>query len=242
VSVNLLLRIIFTAMPVVASIIIVVFLSRLESPLVHIWANLFGQKLPGRKPSAQPCIIWIGLFVCLCSIVFSIAMEKILDVQTNVNAQPVITVVIPTNYVVPVNAVTTSTYDFSKNPNLALGKEGYASSVETFHYASRAFDGDPNTAWSSEFADSQWIYVDLGAIYNIQQVKITWERAYGQAFTIDLSDNELIWKTVYTQSNGSPDVAVIPISGKGRYVRMSGIKRGTEWGFSIWEFEVYGTP
>ena len=77
-------------------------------------------------------------------------------------------------------------------------------------------------------------------MYTIQQIKIGWERAYGQAYTIALSENEIIWNTVYTEENGSPDVAVIPISGRGRYVRMSGIKRGTDWGFSIWEFEVYG--
>jgi hypothetical protein len=233
---------IFSVISFVAAILIVAFSNRLESTLAHIWADLLGQKLSGRKPSRQPYIIWLGFFICICLGSFSVMMGAILDVPTNANAQPAITVVIPTNYVVPANAIATPTFDFSKNPNLAVGKEGYASSVETFHYASRAFDGDPNTAWSSEFSDGQWIYVDLGEIYNIEQVKITWERAYGQAYTIDLSDNELFWETVYTQSNGSPDVAVIPISGRGRYVRMAGIKRGTDWGFSIWEFEVYGTP
>ena len=233
---------IFAAISFVAAIVIAVFSNRLESTLAHIWVDLLGEKLPGRKPTRQPYIIWLGFFIFLCIGVFSVMMREILDTPTYASAQPAITVVIPTNYVIPANAVATPTFDFSTNPNLALGKDGYASSDETFHYASRAFDGDPNTAWSSEFADGQWIYVDLGAIYTIQQIKIVWERAYGQAFNIDLSDNELIWETVYTESNGSPDVAIIPISGRGRYVRMSGIKRGTDWGFAIWEFEVYGVP
>jgi uncharacterized protein YciU (UPF0263 family) len=124
--------------------------------------------------------------------------------------------------------------------NLALGKDGDSSSVETFHYVSRAFDGDTTTAWSSEFKDNQWMYVDLGSIYTIQEVRIVWERAFGREYTIDISTNGILWNTVYTETKGSPDVAVIPISSKGRYVRMSGIERGTIWGFSILEFEVYG--
>lgn len=231
---------IFAAIVFVAGIVIFVFLNKLESPITHIWADIFGQKLPGRKVSKQPCIIWVGFFTCLCIGVFSVMMKEILNTQASTNVPPVITVVLPANYSLPPNAIETPALTSATTRNLALGKDGYASSVETFHYASRAFDGDPTTAWSSKFADGQWIYVDLGSVYTIQQIKIVWERAYGQAFTIDLSDDEITWNTVYTQANGSPDVAVIPISSRGRYVRMSGIKRGTDWGFSIWEFEVYG--
>jgi mannan endo-1,4-beta-mannosidase len=32
------------------------------------------------------------------------------------------------------------------------------------------------------------------------------------------------------------------LSGTGRYVRMYGTARGTSWGYSLWEFDVYGTP
>jgi hypothetical protein len=32
------------------------------------------------------------------------------------------------------------------------------------------------------------------------------------------------------------------LSGTGRYVRILGTRRGTPWGYSLWEFEVYGTP
>ena len=30
------------------------------------------------------------------------------------------------------------------------------------------------------------------------------------------------------------------LSGTGRYVRMYGTQRGTQYGYSLWEFEVYG--
>ncbi len=30
------------------------------------------------------------------------------------------------------------------------------------------------------------------------------------------------------------------LSGVGRYVRMRGVERGTGYGYSLWEFEVYG--
>ena len=32
----------------------------------------------------------------------------------------------------------------------------------------------------------------------------------------------------------------IPVKATGRYVRMYGTVRGTQYGYSLWEFEVYG--
>jgi hypothetical protein len=32
-----------------------------------------------------------------------------------------------------------------------------------------------------------------------------------------------------------------PVTGSGRYVRMYGTKRSTGYGYSLWEFQVYGS-
>ena len=32
----------------------------------------------------------------------------------------------------------------------------------------------------------------------------------------------------------------LPVSGSGRYVRMYGTARGTPYGYSLWELQVYG--
>src|SRR3974390_3325118 len=76
-------------------------------------------------------------------------------------------------------AVTPSFLLAQTNTNIALNKPATASSVESNSYlASYAFDGSLSTRWSSQFSDPQWIYVDLGSTYNINEVILTWEKAY----------------------------------------------------------------
>jgi hypothetical protein len=36
-------------------------------------------------------------------------------------------------------------------------------------------------------------------------------------------------------------VQTLNVSGSGRYVRMYGTQRATQYGYSLWEFQVYGT-
>jgi hypothetical protein len=106
-----------------------------------------------------------------------------------------------------------------------------------------AVDGDRSTRWSSAWSDDQWIYVDLGQFLSIQRVVLYWEVAYGKNYTIDVSKDAQNWTTIYSTTNGDGSTDdVTGLSGKGRYVRMHGMVRATQWGFSLWEFEVYGEP
>jgi len=80
-------------------------------------------------------------------------------------------------------ALPTSVPDTCNSLNIALNKPAIASSVYGTQYpASAALDGDPNTRWSSEFSDPQYIYVDLGKRYDICSVVLKWETAFGQDF------------------------------------------------------------
>jgi hypothetical protein len=98
------------------------------------------------------------------------------------------------------------------------------------------------TRWSSAFSDPQWIYVDLGANYNISQVKITWETAYGRDYQIQVSTNGTTWTTIKTITGNTSLVNDhTGLNATGRYVRIYGTARGTQWGYSIFELEVYGT-
>ena len=123
--------------------------------------------------------------------------------------------------------------------NLALGRSAYASATESAYFASNAFDGNTGTRWSSPFSDPQWIYVDLGAVYPIQQIWLTWE-AYGRDYTIDVSNDASTWQTIFHETNGDGGLDFIPVNSSGRYVRMAGNSRGTGWGYSLFEFAVYG--
>jgi len=143
------------------------------------------------------------------------------------------------------------TLPIPSSSDLALNKPCVASSVSNdgptgvLLPCSNAFDGDTTTRWSSAYNDPQWIYVDLGATYNIQEVVLDWEVAYASTYQIQVSSDAVNWTTIYT-ANGTTGVNQLNVagaSGSGRYVRMYGTARGTQWGYSLWEMQVVGyTP
>ncbi|WP_329087775.1 MULTISPECIES: carbohydrate-binding protein [unclassified Streptosporangium] len=127
--------------------------------------------------------------------------------------------------------------------NLALNKPATASSVEAAIYpASAAVDASATTRWASTFSDPQWIQVDLGATYTINRVRLVWEAAYGSAYQIQTSPNGTTWTSVrsVTGGNGGEDDNT-GLSNSARYVRIYGTTRGTAWGYSLFNFEVYGS-
>ncbi len=124
---------------------------------------------------------------------------------------------------------------------LSQGQPATASSVENGSYpASNAVDGNTSTRWSSAFSDPQWIQVDLGASASITQVVLQWEAAYGQAFQIQTSPDAVNWTSIYSTTTGTGGTQTLNVTGTGRYVRMYGTARGTQYGYSLYEFQVYG--
>jgi hypothetical protein len=126
--------------------------------------------------------------------------------------------------------------------NVALNRPAVSFSAENLDLAaSNAVDGDLTTRWSSHFSDPQWIYVDLGTRKDIERVILHWETAYGEAYQIQVSDDAIDWTDIYSTTTGNGEVDNLDVSDTGRYVRMYGTKRGTDWGYSLWELEVYGS-
>lgn len=142
------------------------------------------------------------------------------------------------------DGTTTATYTINftvDQENIAAGKTATASSAT--QPADNAFDENTGTRWESASTDPQWIYVDLGSTSDISGVLLNWEGAYGSAYTIDISNDATNWTTVYTETMGNGGMDQIAFaSTSGRYVRMYGTTRGTIYGYSLWEFEVYGSP
>jgi hypothetical protein len=127
--------------------------------------------------------------------------------------------------------------------NLAFEQSVAASSVEDTYLPANSVDGNGSTRWSSEFTDNEWIYIDLGQTVSVERVVLDWEAAYGAAYHLQVSFDANTWTTVYTESSGNGGVDDISgLSVTGRYVRMLGIDRGTQWGYSLYEFEVWGAP
>ncbi|MGH3734661.1 MAG: cellulase family glycosylhydrolase [Micromonosporaceae bacterium] len=107
----------------------------------------------------------------------------------------------------------------------------------------KAVDGITTTRWASaEGVDPQWIRIDLGAGATISRIRLNWEVAYARAYTLQVSNDGTSWtsvKTVTTGDGGIDDHT--GLTAQGRYIRMYGTQRGTPYGYSLWEFEVYGT-
>ncbi len=125
---------------------------------------------------------------------------------------------------------------------LSQGQPATASSLQAAGYpASNAVDGNLSTRWSSAYSDPQWLQVDLGATHTLSQVTIYWESAYAKAFQLQTSNDGTTWTTIYSTTTSTGGTQTIPVTGSGRYVRMYGTQRATGYGYSIWEFQVYGT-
>ena len=153
--------------------------------------------------------------------------------------------------------------------NVALGKTAVADSSEASTLgADKAVDGD-TTSKSSRWASAvdatasaeggpHWIYVDLGAEYDVKNIRIYWEMRKANGYHVDLATGDTApgvdssdWKTVYS-NEGRPDSKTQTIEletvQKARYVRLyvehntyDDPDGGTSWGnMSIYELEVYG--
>ncbi len=126
---------------------------------------------------------------------------------------------------------------------LSQGRPATASSVESSSLgAAKAFDGNGSTRWASaEGSDPQWLRVDLGSTASITHVKLSWEAAFGKAYRIETSTDATTWTTIFstTTGNGGTD-DLTGLAGNGRYVQLFGTARGTSFGYSLFEMQVFG--
>ncbi len=125
---------------------------------------------------------------------------------------------------------------------VSKGKKTTASGIEAEVFrGDNMTDGDENTRWSSNFADDAWIIVDLKQEYQVDKVVLKWEAAYGKEYDILTSVDGKTWtkaESLKNQNGGEDTVTFNAI--KARYVKMQGVKRALQYGYSLWEFEVYG--
>ncbi|WP_350245698.1 discoidin domain-containing protein [Deinococcus sonorensis] len=143
----------------------------------------------------------------------------------------------------PYSTATGGTTGTCGTSNLAQGRPASASSTENSGTpAGAAFDGNTGTRWASAWSDPQWLQVDLGVSRKICRVTLQWEAAYGKAFRLEASDDMNTWTPLYSTTTGTGGTQTLNVSGTGRYVRMTGTTRGTGYGYSLFEVQVYGTP
>ncbi|MFI0977525.1 discoidin domain-containing protein [Streptomyces sp. NPDC021093] len=130
------------------------------------------------------------------------------------------------------------------DPIVSTGKPATASSAETSALGAQyAFDGDPATRWAStEGTDPQWVRVDLGATAAVSRVKLNWEAAHAKAYRVEMSTDGVTWTPIAQETAGDGGTDDLTgLTGTGRYLRVYGTARGTSYGYSLFEAEVYGT-
>jgi len=106
-----------------------------------------------------------------------------------------------------------------------------------------AIDGDLSTRWSSCYDDNAWLQVQLPAPATIGKVVLHWEAAYGKAYKIETSTDGVMWTTAAAVTNGDGGTDIVYLDGapSAAYVRMQGAARATQYGFSMYELQVYPT-
>lgn len=123
-----------------------------------------------------------------------------------------------------------------------------------------AVDGNEGSVWQGSYtngtADNDvartydaWFVVDLGAYYDLDLVSIKFEGGCSQAYTLDVSEDYVTWKTAHTYT-GSTGVnhhtdalygTNLQNAQKVRFVRFWSTKAATGYGMKIWEMQVYGS-
>ncbi|HUI91861.1 MAG TPA: discoidin domain-containing protein [Chitinivibrionales bacterium] len=151
----------------------------------------------------------------------------------------------------------------SKKPartNIALNTIAKSSAIQSGFFPGLSVDGTVSQAsrWSSAGGDSSWIFVDLGAKYTIDSLAIYWEHAGAKKYSVQVwsSDvdtpayNDNGWTmlltdtTLYYQpppADWCTSFLKVPPTAA-QFVRIRCYQRLTNYGCSIFELEVYGTP
>ncbi len=136
--------------------------------------------------------------------------------------------------------------------DLALNQPSAASSYQdpVGLASSLAFDGNLNTRWGSTFGcgtppctfspDPSWLEVDLGSPQPLNTAVLDWDSAYASKYQIQYSLDNNTWNTAVLNSNGAGGIESLSFpTVQGRYVRMYGQARGSQYGYSVNEMSLY---
>lgn len=125
----------------------------------------------------------------------------------------------------------------TSTPGVAVKPQAVtASSYKGNNTPTDAADGNPATRWESNYDDAEWIQFDFGAKTELGSMKITWQNAYASEFSIQVSDDAQTWYQLRYITNATGGTQeFMNLDSEVRYVRINGIKRETQYGYSIYE-------
>ena len=113
-----------------------------------------------------------------------------------------------------------------------------ASPVEGGNSAAMAIDGNLATRWASAKDDAAWIQFDFGAKTELGYLKLVWENAYGKEYALQVSDDGQSWYQLrYVTGGKGGTEEFFNLNANVRYVRLQGVARATQYGYSLFEVE-----
>lgn len=126
------------------------------------------------------------------------------------------------------------------------GVSASASTVENDNNgADKAIDNDSNTKWGSVHGiDPQDIIVNLGNVYHVKELQVSWETASAKDFTVEVSKDGVNYTTVATIKDIAEGARLDKITLKdaveAKYIKINGTARTSNYGYSIYELGIYG--
>lgn len=128
------------------------------------------------------------------------------------------------------------------NSSMIPAAGAVSTKAEEEQYEARyAVDGDFFTRWSSGWTDDQSLTVDLGSVHTVSGATLVWETAYAKRYAIEVSADGESWSLAFEKNGGEGGIESVEFSpAPARYLRMRGMARSSEWGYSLWELFVHG--
>jgi len=126
-------------------------------------------------------------------------------------------------------------------PDLARSAAVTASSQESGTFSpARAVDGDAGTRWASRGgSDDEWLQLDLGRPTAVQEATLTWEGAHARSYRVEARNaTGDAWTTLAAETASRGGTEVLALEGTWRYVRVHGVERATQWGYSLHAVEL----
>ena len=140
------------------------------------------------------------------------------------------------------NAIAEIKTKLSSDSNIAKNKEAFASSgVNT---AKEAFDGNLGSRWIAETKNTdEYVGVNLGKLYSLTSVAISWEGAYASEYEIQVSTDGEEYNTVKAVTATKADTAefVFDEAVDAQFVKILCKKDGFGYPYSIWEVGAFAT-
>jgi len=107
------------------------------------------------------------------------------------------------------------------------------------HPPQYAIDDHLASRWSSHYTDDQWLTLDLGKPRSFQRLYLTWELARAADYAILTSTDGKRWTTVHTERDSDGFVDVLDVKGRGRYLKIQGLKRAKVGGDPLYGYSLF---